>query len=185
MIQELIKKAIFNGGATVDANLQPITKKAGFMVSILGYEKTFSPENVEEIEKTISQYQTITEKRKNLYIGLWLDNGLLYVDLSKHINKKQNAIKFGINNMQLSVYDIAENNYIRLTKTKYIIYKYIASVDDFENVEEFDTLKEIENKYNIAKSCASHYVVQSLDNIKSLLNGQYIIFKDEELEETC
>ena len=122
-INELIK----NGGS-LDKDLQPIKKTAGFMVSMLGYEKTFNPDDIKGIEQTIINYSKIISKK--CYIGIWENNGLVYIDISKHYENKRQAIKQGIKNKQLAIYDLKNKKDIELTRKTYILYKYNKIVND-------------------------------------------------------
>lgn len=176
-IEVLKNEIIKNGGFTIDSEYKKINKKNGFMVSILGMEKTFSINNINEIEKTIKEYQNYIKNKKNMYIGAWLDNDIIYIDISKHVEKKQNAINLGIKNKQLAIYDIKNNKSIELLKNVYIVYAYNKVNNDIQYIKEFTSLKEIEKTFSIKNAC--QYIVKSIDCIESLLKDRYIIVNDK------
>lgn len=165
-------------GASLDKDLNPIKKNNGFMCSILGYEKTFKPEQTEEIEKTIVNYSKIL--KYNQFIGIWNNDGLIYIDISKYYSNKQDAIKNGIKNKQLAIYDLKNNCSIYLTKKVYIIYKYNKITQDIKYIQEFTSVKDLEKATNKDyKTLATNYMIKNIDSpIKELLQDKYIIISE-------
>jgi len=179
-LKQLIKNTILKGGNTLTSDLKESTEKKGFYVSLIGHEKTFLLNDIKNIEKTILKYQQLIKNKKNVFIGLWIENNLFYIDISKHYLNKQQAIKQGVKNKQLAIYDIKNNKSIYLKKYVYIIYKYNLINNDIVYYKEFNSLKDIKNKefnslsYNYLKES----VTTDIDNIKQLINNKYIIFKE-------
>lgn len=179
-IKQLINKAIKNGGLTLAKDLEESTEKKGFYVSMLGYEKTFKIEQVEEIQKTIKEYQQKIKNNKNVFIGLWIDSDLFYIDISKNYKNKQQAIKQGIKNKQLAIYDIEKNSNIYLTKNVYILYKYNFINNDIIYYKEYNTIKEIKKDFsNYSYNYLKESITTDIDNIKQLINNSYVIFKEK------
>ena len=105
----IIKKALKNGGYT------DISYKNGFMVSLYGVEKKV-PIGEAYTKKTMQllrQYRKIA-KRYNGSLGLWIEKNTLFIDVSINIVNKAEAIKFGIDNKQLAIYDIVNDKSINL-----------------------------------------------------------------------
>lgn len=177
-MQNIIDKAMSKGGITLDYYKQEPALYNGYMVSIEGFEKTFtiSDLNIEEIENAFTEYTNIIKGKKHLYVGLWIDKGLIYLDISKHIKTRHQAVTMGINNKQLSIYDIKNDAYISLTKNVYIVYRYNQENDDIQYIKEYDNVKSIERDYNISN--AWHYITNTIEDIKSVLDNKYIIITD-------
>ena len=115
-----IKKAVKkNGGATLTPALKNANYKRGYMVSITGYEKQLKIENL--TIKTLKLYRK-EAKRLNACVGFWIDNNILYIDISKHFQSKEKACQFSIKNNQLALYDIYNNKSIY---TKDFVYKTV------------------------------------------------------------
>lgn len=171
-ISEIIK----NGGATLTKDLKNATLKNGYMVSIMGMERTYKKENIKELKESIQEYQKIL--KNNEYIGLWLDNDIIYLDISKHFKDLKQAKKVGIKNKQLAIYDLKNNKSIYLTKNIYIIYKLDKINNDLQYIKEYEDIKEIQKEYNIKN--AYQYQANDIDKIEDnkLLNDRYIIFKE-------
>ena len=177
MNKDLLIKYI-KSGASLDKELKQKKKNNGFMCSILGYEKTFKPEQTEEIEKTIVNYSKML--KHNQFIGVWNDDGLVYIDISKHYTNKQDAIKNGIKNKQLAIYDLRLRRDIYLTKKVYIIYKYNKITQDIRYIQEFTSVKDLEKATNKDyKTLATNYMIKNIDSpIKELLQDKYIIITE-------
>ena len=74
-IMEIIK----NEGATLDKNYNNFNSDKGYMVSIKGQEVKVNVNNIEEIKKEIEKKREFIGNKKGLFIGLWLDNDIMYI----------------------------------------------------------------------------------------------------------
>lgn len=176
-LKEIIKKGISNGGFTKNAYMEDISEKKGYIVSIEGFEKIYNINaDIAEIEKDVIEYINIIKNKKHLYIGLWVDNDKIYLDLSKHYKNKEKAILNGINNKQLAIFDITKDESIPLTKNTYIVYHYNKVKNDIQYIKEYLNIKDLERDYMIKN--AYNYVTEDIDNIKALLRDKFIIVKD-------
>lgn len=169
LINEWIKN-----GASLDKDLQQIKKNNGFIVSLLGYEKIFKPEDTEAIKKSILQYKSLL--KSNQFVGIWQHDGLVYIDISRHYTNKQDAIRNGIKNKQLAIYDLKNRTDIYLTKKVYIVYQYNKLKNDIRFKHEYKSIKELEKATNKTRDTLKNYMIKSIDDpIKELLNNQYLI----------
>jgi len=105
-LKEFVAAIIENGGATYNlANGGTVDK--GYMVSKKGFEMKFQP----EVDVTQAVCQFIKEFGFELYevenfIGAWIDEGVLYLDVSNNFTKRSDAIREGYKNEQLAIYDV-------------------------------------------------------------------------------
>ena len=161
-IMEIIK----NGGATLTKDLKKADIKKGFMVSLEGTETQTQGNNYQAINKAIEEKQTIIQDKKNMYIGLWVDNGIMYIDISINIIDKVEALEFGKKNKQLAVYDVVNNDSIYLNEYNFIKYYTLYEVirDKKGNIKDYK-LKEQRDNINTFKSIKA--------NVKTLLNATY------------
>lgn len=182
MIQ-LINEIIKNGGASLDSSYNIIDIKKGYSVSILGYEKTYNINNLDydAIIKDLKEYKKIIENKKGYYIGFWLDDGLLYLDISKTITNYKQAVLFGVNNKQKAIFNNKTKKSIELVKHFYIIYKYDSITNDLKYITELENTKEVVNyfKKDFSNKYILHNISKSIDDLKVLFND-YIILKDKE-----
>jgi len=172
--KDIIKEALTNGGLTIG-----LQAKKGFMCSIYGMEKTFTIEQLEELEKELENYKRIVKNKKGLFVGLWYNEGLIYLDISKLYQSKQQAIKKGIENKQKAIYDLEHQKDIELLKDCYILYKYNNIKNDYIYLKEFYNIDDLIKLFNIKKHNIYDYITNDLENIKSLINNQYLVIKDK------
>ena len=177
MKTESIKNELLkNGGLTLTKELEKATEKKGYYVSKIGYEKIIQ---VEELENYILQYKELLAK--NEYIGLWIDNNKIYIDISKHYKDKKQALKIGIKNKQLAIYDIKNDKSIYLLKDTYILYKYNNIKNDIQYIKEYYNIKDLIKDFNIKN--IYQYIYNNINNLESIkkINDRYIIIKDKML----
>ena len=159
---KMIKKILKNGGATLDYNYNNFNSKDGFMVSLDSYEAKVDIDNIEAIKKEIETKKEIAKKIKGAYIGLWLDKGLVYIDISKHIIDYNRALEVARNNKQLAIYDLKNDNSIYLNyKTFYTLYKVIRNKDN--DIIDYKIIKQYDNKTDIKKEINAS--IKTIDNI--------------------
>ena len=171
-------KNYINSGASLDKQLKNITCKDGFMVSLLGYEKIFNINDIEEIKNTIKEYQKIIHN--NEYIGLWKNDDKIYIDISKKYQYKTDAIKTGIKNKQLAIYDLKNNCDIKLTQTIYILYRYNKTLKDYRLVNEYYNINDLKERFKMNYDVLKNYMYKTInEGIRTFLNGEYIILKDK------
>lgn len=176
-IKNIISKGLKNGGFTIDKELKDINEKNGFMVSIIGFEKTYTINDLEKLGEDIKTYQNIIATKKNYYIGLWIDQDIIYLDISKHYKDKQNAIEAGIENNQMAIWDIKKGESIDLRINTYILYKINKINGDLTYIAEYLNIKEIAKKFKVKN--IYNYITKDIEDIKNVLNGEYIIFNDK------
>lgn len=177
-MQNIIDKVLANGGITLDPQGKAPQFNGGYIVSIEGFEKCYTMENldIKELEKDYKKYINFIANKKHVYVGFWLDKGVLYMDISKHIKTRHQAVTFGINNKQLSIYDIKNNSYINLCKNVYILYRYNTTNNDIEYIREYSNTNELKRAFSVVR--IYDYIIESIDDIKHLLNDEFIIIKD-------
>ena len=176
-IKTIKNELIKNGGLTLQADCTKAKEKNGFYCSIIGYEKIIK---MEQLEETLKEYKN--KLLKNEYIGLWIDNGLLYIDITKHYKDKKRAIQNGIKNKQIAIYDIKQNKSIYLYKDTYILYKYNKVNNDIKYLKEFYSIKDLQQTFNIKN--IYQFIYNNIDTLKNdfkLLKDKYIIIKDKML----
>lgn len=109
---DLVKE---NGGATLNGDLSPFTPESGFQVALQGHEVglpagdfvTAFANYLEDIS------DVLTEGR---FIGLWLDieDGVLYADVSVHVEDMEDALSLGLSEGQKAVWNWADFSEVRL-----------------------------------------------------------------------
>lgn len=111
MGKELLEFISENGGITLEPkSLEPVKFSDGYQVSVLDI-LTLNTQNMGEQDLwdvlQIARRKAIEHEhdRKNVvYIGLWVDNGLLYVDLSVRIEALSDAVFVAREKQQKAIY---------------------------------------------------------------------------------
>ena len=167
---KMIKEILKNGGATLDVNYNNFNASIGYMVSIKGHEKKININDIENIKKEITKKMKLVKNKKGYYVGLWVDNDILFIDISKHIIKYNRALEVARNNKQLAIYDLKNDKSIYLNyKTYYTLYKVIKNKDndivDYKIVKQYDKKEDIKKEINAS--------IKTIDNIIYKSFAQY------------
>lgn len=156
-----IMEIIENEGATLDKNYNNFNSDNGFMVSIKGQEVKTDKNNTEEIKKEIEKKREFIGNKKGLYIGLWLDNDIMYIDVSIHIIDYIEALEVARNNDQLAIFDLKKKDSIYLNYLKYYtLYKVIKKdndIIDYKLIKQYDKKEEIKEELKAS--------IKTIDNI--------------------
>lgn len=188
---EDIKRIIENKGETLTKELKKADINGGFMVSLEGAEVQKNINDINGIKKAIEEKQEIIKNKNNMYIGLWLDNNIMYIDISINIQDKTEALEFAKYNKQLAIYDIINNDSIYLKDYNFIKYYTLYEVikDRNNNIIDYK-IKEQKENINLFKSItastktllnATHNSIDNIKNDSRLIDNRYIIIKDYDI----
>ena len=85
----------------------------GYMVSLNGYEQKIPENNLNS--EVIKQYMNTHKKvLQDNYFGAWLDNGIVYLDISKNILDKYEAIRLALECNQIGIYEVETQSTIKV-----------------------------------------------------------------------
>ena len=118
-----LKKIIKSGGATLSINTLKSTNYAdGYMVGVVGIKRDLTGINRKKRLKMKAEIKAMAKDfgatGKDYHIGLWVNNNLLYIDLSLKVNDLMNAMEAGYNYNQKAIWDNAKKVEIPLDFTK-------------------------------------------------------------------
>ena len=157
-IMEIIK----NEGATLDYNYNDFKSDRGYMVSLKGQEVKIDKTDIQGIKKEIEKKREFIGNKKGLYIGLWLEDDILYIDVSIHIINYLRALEVARNNDQKAIFDLKNKDSIYLTYLKYYtLYKVVKDNDN--NIIDYKLIKQYDTKEDIRKELDAS--IKTIDNI--------------------
>lgn len=110
MTKKTLKGIIKNGGATLDHTGNAADIRGGYMVSRKGGE-VISIGRYNKIARAV--YRTMAKLRPFEFCGVWVSNGLVYVDISVNIKQLAHALRFGDDNEQIEIYDVVNDRTIK------------------------------------------------------------------------
>lgn len=97
-ILKMVKNLVDGDGLTFK-NCKAVSYKTGWQVATDGVEAV----TAEEATNIIQELKTC---------GVWLSNGIYYVDISHHIKTKKEAMEIGMRNNQQTIYGWAKGNLV-------------------------------------------------------------------------
>lgn len=95
-----LKQVKANGGLTIDSNGNVITYRKGYQVS----KEDLAIIPVYKVRKS-TLLEILGTLEDTEFLGMWIDNGKMYIDCSEHIATKREALKVGKARNQLSVWN--------------------------------------------------------------------------------
>ena len=170
MKNEKIMEIIKNEGATLDCNYNDFKSNVGFIVSIKGQEVKVDKNDIEEIKKEIEKKREFIKNKEGLYIGLWLEDDTIYIDVSIHIINYLKALEVARKNEQKAIFDLKNKDSIYLTYLKYYSL-YIVIKDSNNNIVDYKLIKQYDKKEDIRKELKASS--KTIDNIIYKSFNQY------------
>ena len=114
-LKKVLDEILLEGGVSYNINTGKANPSNGYMVSILGFEEQFNVDKVSN--QTIKAF--MLKNMDNLwgetrYLGGWLNNDTVYLDVSVHFEDLERAIYTGIINNQQCIYDCSDKVHINI-----------------------------------------------------------------------
>ena len=186
MENKRIMEIIENKGATLDSNYNNFKSENGFMVSIKGQEIKVNKNDIQGIKKEIEKKRDFIGNKKGLFIGLWVDNDIMFIDVSIHIMDYLEALEVARNNDQLAIFDLKNKNSIYLNYIKYYnLYKVIKNnnndIIDYKLIKQYDKKEEIKKELKASSKTIDNIIYKTfLQYEKRLKDFQnYILVSDK------
>lgn len=97
-----LKKIIKNGGATLNSDGKIVNFDRGYQVSKKDCY-TLTIKNVTKILKAVNSL--LNTVKPSEFVGLWIDSGKAYIDISERVPRLYDAMRLGIERKQKSIFD--------------------------------------------------------------------------------
>lgn len=181
-IMEIIK----NEGATLDYNLNNFNSDNGYMVSLKGQEVKVNKNDIQGIKREIEKKREFIGNKRGLFIGLWLEDDIIYIDVSIHIINYVKALEVARNNDQKAIYDLKNNDSIYLTYLKYYtLYKVVKDSDnniiDYKLIKQYDKREDIRKELDASCKTIDNIIYKSFKQYEKRLKDfkDYILVSDK------
>lgn len=140
-----VKRWLKTGGATIDTKTKKaINYKDGYEISFKGSEEKFYELNLdkdEDIQKVVDAIQLRLEKQNVDAVGLWVNNGVVYLDNSEHfIGSEEEALKKGDERGQESILRWKDMKFLDCGAKK----KIVSSLETKAPIKETPIKKEVQ-----------------------------------------
>lgn len=101
----MLAKILQNGGATINTRGEFVQLKSGYQVSVRDLGRVKTADLTEKMVRDVVEQGL----QRGEYCGVWIDGGFAYVDISKRISTKQEAMRLGREKKQLSILNWRKN----------------------------------------------------------------------------
>lgn len=111
-----------NNGASYNLHTRTLNPDSGYMVAIPGFEQIVDiPEDLNKFQDVVTSYcinrdmwDKIVSNPDNIFIGFWINDGKLYIDLTENIANEKEAVLTGYARNQIAIYDCANKQDIKM-----------------------------------------------------------------------
>lgn len=114
LIKDIVSKTLENGGTTTSILTGEMNPETGFMCSLKDCTiiniAQFNTSSIEEIIRNNKELLS----QENIYLGTWVNEGMVYIDISENINNIEEARAVGITRKQLTIFDCSRKEVIGL-----------------------------------------------------------------------
>lgn len=186
MEDKRIMEIIENKGATLDKDYNGFKSENGFMVSLKGEEVKVNKNDIENIKKEVEKKREFIKDKKGLFIGLWLEDDILYIDVSIHIVNYLRALEVARKNEQKAIFDLEKKDSIYLTYLKYYnLYKVVKDSDnkiiDYKLIKQYDKREDIKKELEASSKTIDNIIYKSFRQYEKRLKGfqDYILISDK------
>lgn len=186
MDNKKIIEIIENKGATLDYNYNNFKSDIGFMVSLKGQEVKVNKNDIQGIKKEIEKKREFIQDKEGLYIGLWVNDGMMYIDISIHIIDYLEALEVARKNDQKAIFDLKNKDSIYLTYLKYYtLYRVVKdsnnNIIDYKLMKQYDTKEEIKEEIKASIKTIDNIIYKSFSQYEKRLKDfkDYILVSDK------
>ena len=112
-LPNFLTEVLTNGGASFNLVTGIFNPNHGFFVSVSNREQQTTNLTTELLSNFIINNIDLLSN-ENYFLGGWVENGIVYLDVSEQIFDKRTALTQGINRNQLAIFDASNSSVINL-----------------------------------------------------------------------
>lgn len=115
-LKEVVKLAIENDGCTLNVNDGTVNPSKGFLASYEGYSEVVKLSQFNEAKlKEYIRLNLVALTSNAEYLGIWINKGLVYLDVSKRFVFESSCVEFSRANSQKAYYNANTKTVVNLT----------------------------------------------------------------------
>lgn len=105
-LQHFFNDVLRNGGASYNITTGEYNPTNGYFVSLPNFEQKIPlADFTQQTVKDFINDNSIELANEFSFVGSWVDNGIVYLDVSRQFNDKRFALNLAVNSNQLAIYD--------------------------------------------------------------------------------
>jgi len=114
-LQNFYNELVNNNGASYSIVNGILNPNSGYFVSLPNREQQINRNdfNTSILADFINNNSDLLSNENN-FVGGWIENGIVYLDVSEQIADKRTALNLGVQRNQLAIYDANNGNVINL-----------------------------------------------------------------------
>ena len=114
-LQNFYNELVNNNGASYNITTGILNPNSGFFVSLPNREQQINRNdfNTSVLADFINNNSDLLSNENN-FVGGWIENDIVYLDVSEQIADKRTALNLGVQRNQLAIYDANNGNVISL-----------------------------------------------------------------------
>jgi hypothetical protein len=114
-LQNFYNELVNNNGASYNITTGILNPNSGFFVSLPNREQQINRNNFNtSILADFINNNIDLLSNENNFVGGWIENGIVYLDVSEQIADKRTALNLGVQRNQLAIYDANNGKVINL-----------------------------------------------------------------------
>jgi len=114
-LNNLVHELALESGFSYNITTGECNPKAGYMVSLLGFEEQYYFDDFDNKDlKNFVAKNAIHLHNDNRFVGGWINDNKVYLDISINVEDLESAVYIGMHNNQKAIFDCANNKAITL-----------------------------------------------------------------------
>lgn len=114
-LQNFYNELVNNNGASYNITTGILNPNSGYFVSLPNRELQINRNNFnDEVLREFLTKNAGLLCRENNFVGGWIENDIVYLDVSEQIADKRTALNLGVQRNQLAIYDANNGKVINL-----------------------------------------------------------------------